>query len=91
MFTRARVAVFVDGCFWHACPDHLVWPKSNQAFWREKLLGNARRDHETDQKMADAGWHVIRVWEHDSTESASDRVESVVIARIAESRSALAA
>src|SRR4051794_27753605 len=56
VFPRARVAVFVDGCFWHGCPDHGTWPKTNAAFWRSKIEGNARRDRETDEALARAGW-----------------------------------
>lgn len=64
VFTRAKVAVFIDGCFWHMCPDHFIMPKSNRHYWEPKLARNVERDRLTDQKMADAGWEVLRYWEH---------------------------
>ena len=64
LFRRARVAVFVDGCFWHCCPKHVTWPKNNAAWWRTKLLGNVARDRDTDRRLRRAGWRVVRIWEH---------------------------
>lgn len=58
------MAVFVDGCFWHGCPEHFVPPKANATWWREKIAANQRRDAETTDFLAAAGWSVIRVWEH---------------------------
>lgn len=78
LFPRQRVAVFVDGCFWHGCPDHKTAPKSNAAWWATKLARNVERDRETDAHLADLGWNVIRVWEHEDPELAADRVEAVV-------------
>ena len=78
VFTRARVAVFVDGCFWHRCPDHGSFPKSNADWWRQKLDVNVRRDLTTNKALADAGWTVIRVWEHEDANTAADRVEATV-------------
>jgi DNA mismatch endonuclease, patch repair protein len=69
-FTRAKVAVFVDGCFWHACPEHATWPRANSVWWREKLEKNRARDAETDELLREAGWRVVRVWEHASVEEA---------------------
>ena len=63
-FTRARIAVFVDGCFWHGCPTHSVPAKHNTGWWREKILANKQRDHSTDEALLGAGWKVVRVWEH---------------------------
>ncbi len=60
-----RVAIFVDGCFWHGCPKHGTWPLRNGAFWREKIEANRRRDRETDSFLRSAGWKVVRIWEHD--------------------------
>jgi DNA mismatch endonuclease (patch repair protein) len=74
VFTRSRVAVFVDGCFWHSCPEHGILPKANGEWWREKLEGNVSRDRRNDRALLDAGWHVIRVWEHDSVQAAADVV-----------------
>ena len=78
LFTRARVAVFVDGCFWHVCPKHQTWPRNNAVWWREKLLGNVTRDRQTDALLEAAGWTVVRVWEHEEAEDAADRVEATV-------------
>ena len=74
VFGPARVAVFVDGCFWHGCPEHATWPKNNAEFWREKIETNRRRDADTDARLDDAGWLSVRVWEHETVETAADRV-----------------
>src|SRR4051794_12203841 len=58
VFPRAKVAVFVDGCFWHGCPDHATWPRHNADFWREKIQANQQRDRDTDDRLAAAGWTV---------------------------------
>ncbi|MDE2837026.1 MAG: very short patch repair endonuclease [Chloroflexota bacterium] len=73
-FTGKRVAVFVDGCFWHLCPDHGRIPKSNQAYWIPKLQRNVDRDRATDSGLREAGWRVLRLWEHVSPEDASVEV-----------------
>ncbi|MFF0550603.1 very short patch repair endonuclease [Streptomyces sp. NPDC004311] len=78
VFGPARVAVFVDGCFWHGCPVHATWPKNNAEFWRAKIEGNRRRDLDTDARLVDAGWLAVRVWEHEGAEEAAARVLSVV-------------
>ena len=78
VFTRARAAVFVDGCFWHQCPEHGTSPKTNAGWWRHKLDTNAERDRTTDTALAEAGWTVIRIWEHEDTTTAADRVEATV-------------
>ena len=78
VFTRARVAVFVDGCFWHRCPEHGTSPKTNADWWRHKLDTNTRRDRATDTALAEAGWTVIRIWEHEDAGTAADRVEVTV-------------
>lgn len=65
VFVSARVAVFVDGCFWHGCPKHATYPKSNQDYWLPKLAENRERDQRQSAKLRRAGWRVIRVWEHD--------------------------
>lgn len=75
VFTRARVAVYVDGCFWHQCPLHATFPKANAAWWRDKLDANVARDRDTDRRLADAGWTVVRIWEHEDPVVAADRVE----------------
>lgn len=78
LFPRQKVAVFVDGCFWHACPEHKTAPKSNADWWAMKLARNVQRDHETDTHLAESGWKVIRIWEHENPEYAADRVEAAV-------------
>jgi DNA mismatch endonuclease, patch repair protein len=78
VFTRARVAVFVDGCFWHGCPEHGSWPKQNADWWREKIEANQRRDRDTDARLKAAGWTVVRVWEHDDPTRAADRIAEIV-------------
>ncbi len=65
IFPKRRLAIFVDGCFWHACPIHATKPKNNAAFWREKLAGNRRRDARVTRTLRRAGWRVLRVWEHE--------------------------
>ncbi|MGW5020893.1 very short patch repair endonuclease [Streptomyces cacaoi] len=81
VFGPARVAVFVDGCFWHGCPEHATWPKNNADFWRTKIEKNRARDRDTDARLAEAGWLSVRVWEHESTEVATDRVREAVVQR----------
>lgn len=66
-FPGARVAVFVDGCFWHGCPIHGVTPKTNSAFWLTKIGGNRERDVRVDLSLRSMGWKVVRVWEHEVT------------------------
>lgn len=78
VFPRARVAVFVDGCFWHGCPDHGTLPRSNDRWWREKLETNRVRDADTDARLRAAGWDVVRVWEHESADTAANRVAETV-------------
>lgn len=78
VFRPARVAVYVDGCFWHCCPDHGTIPRNNRAWWTEKLAANVARDRDTDRELQDAGWQVIRIWEHEDVDEAADRVERAV-------------
>jgi DNA mismatch endonuclease (patch repair protein) len=79
VFTRARVAVFVDGCFWHRCPDHATHPKNNGPWWEAKLAANAARDLDTDRRLAEAGWQVVRIWEHEDPAVAAVRVAEAVM------------
>lgn len=81
VFGPSKVAVFVDGCFWHGCPEHGTWPKNNREFWRTKIETNQARDANTDQRLAEAGWLAIRVWEHENPTEAADRVREAVLAR----------
>jgi DNA mismatch endonuclease, patch repair protein len=64
VFPKHRLAVFVDGCFWHSCPKHATKPKNNASFWRRKLAGNKRRDWLVNRTLRRAGWRVFRIWEH---------------------------
>ncbi|GAA2362487.1 very short patch repair endonuclease [Saccharopolyspora halophila] len=72
-----RIAVFVDGCFWHSCPLHGPVPKSNREWWRRKLEGVVRRDRDTEAALTAVGWSVVRVWEHEDAEAAADRIEQM--------------
>jgi DNA mismatch endonuclease, patch repair protein len=82
VFGPARVAVYVDGCFWHSCPEHATRPKANAEWWERKLDRNQERDRETDQVLQEHGWEVIRIWEHEDPVAAADRVEATVRARL---------
>jgi len=77
-FPRRRLAVFVDGCFWHGCPQHGTWPKENADWWREKIEANRRRDADTDARLKEQGWSVVRVWEHEAPESAAQTIEDAI-------------
>lgn len=76
VFTRRRLAVFVDGCFWHSCPDHGTAPRVNLDYWRPKLERNQARDRRVDEALTRAGWSVVRVWEHVGIEAAVAVVEA---------------
>ena len=77
-FTRPRLAVFVDGCFWHGCPEHGTTPKSNQEYWVPKLKQNVQRDRTVDSRLRAAGWRVLRFWEHVDPEAAKAEVMCVL-------------
>jgi DNA mismatch endonuclease (patch repair protein) len=81
VFGPSRVAVFVDGCFWHACPEHATLPKANREWWAAKLAANVKRDRATDAELAAAGWLVVRFWEHADMVLAAERVAAVVAER----------
>lgn len=78
VFTRARVAVFVDGCYWHGCPEHGTIAKANAAYWATKIARNRERDHETDRVLRERGWTVVRVWEHEEPNDVVERVVRVL-------------
>jgi DNA mismatch endonuclease (patch repair protein) len=78
VFVSARVAVYVDGCFWHGCPIHATWPKENAEFWRQKIEANRKRDADTDRRLAEAGWLVLRLWEHEDPESRANAIVAAV-------------
>jgi DNA mismatch endonuclease (patch repair protein) len=77
-FTRLKIAVFIDGCFWHGCPLHGASPSRNSDYWLPKLARNKARDAETTQMLSEAGWLVMRFWEHESSSSVADSIEAVV-------------
>ena len=78
VFRSVKVAVFVDGCFWHGCPIHGTWPKANAEFWRKKIERNKERDADTDRRLREASWAVIRVWEHEDPEEAAEKISQTV-------------
>lgn len=78
VFPRRKVAVYVDGCFWHSCPQHATFPKNNAQWWAEKLAGNVTRDRDTDTRLTDAGWTVVRIWEHENPVVAANRVQEAL-------------
>lgn len=78
VFRPVRVAVFLDGCFWHGCPTHGTRPVTNAEFWTLKIDGNIKRDRDTDTRLSKNGWVVLRFWEHEDPAAAADLVETVV-------------
>lgn len=71
VFTKERVALFVDGCFWHGCPKHSNFPVNNRTFWKTKLTKNMLRDKDVSRKLRKSGWCVVRIWEHDLSKNPS--------------------
>ncbi|MEV0682241.1 very short patch repair endonuclease [Nocardia sp. NPDC050378] len=78
VFPRRRVAVYVDGCFWHRCPEHATDPKNNAEWWARKLAGNVARDRATDAALIAAGWQVVRVWEHEDPRMVAQQIVALV-------------
>lgn len=89
VFGPARVAVFVDGCFWHGCPEHGTWPKRNGDFWRSKIEKNRSRDIDTDRRLQEAGWLAVRVWEHDEPVAAAARIAAILTTRMGPHRGSM--
>lgn len=83
VFAKARVAVFVDGCFWHGCPLHSTWPKTNAAWWKAKIKANMARDERITRALKAAGWSVVRTWAHEPPARAALRVERLLGRRLA--------
>lgn len=75
VFSRQRVAIYVDGCFWHGCPIHGTWPKANADWWRQKIETNRHRDAETSAILTRSGWTVVRIWDH---EDPTEAVEMII-------------
>jgi DNA mismatch endonuclease, patch repair protein len=84
-FASSRVAVFVDGCFWHGCPEYVAHSHTHSDYWAAKIAANRQRDEDTDRRLSALGWRVIRVWEHEDVVIAADRVE-IAVRRIQEMR-----
>jgi DNA mismatch endonuclease (patch repair protein) len=82
VFARARVAVFLDGCFWHGCPDHHTVATTNAKYWSNKVTENRGRDRDTDERLSEAGWVSLRIWEHEDPHEAALRVRQVVNRRL---------
>lgn len=78
VFPGRKIAVFVDGCFWHGCPEHATWPKQNAEFWREKIEANRLRDADTNERLRSLGWTVLRFWSHESPHEAARTVAHMV-------------
>ena len=81
VFTRRRIAVFIDGCYWHGCPEHATLPRRNAEYWLPKLARTAERDRETNEALAAAGWLVLRYWEHEDPAAVANAIIAVVRAR----------
>ena len=89
VFTRAKVAVFVDGCFWHGCVEHGTAARSNADYWAEKIARNQDRDAETDRLLVDAGWTVVRAWEHEAVDDVVAKVRGALDAASCRGKSTL--
>ncbi|QKW10774.1 DNA mismatch endonuclease Vsr [Streptomyces sp. NA04227] len=81
VFRPAEVAVFIDGCYWHGCPEHYVPPRTNEGYWSAKVERNMARDRDTDSKLKAAGWLVLRFWEHEAPEECALRIAAEVSKR----------
>jgi DNA mismatch endonuclease (patch repair protein) len=78
VFTKQRVAVFIDGCFWHGCPMHATYPRANSDYWLPKLARNKERDTEVSGILRELGWTVLRFWEHEEPEEAVSEISATV-------------
>jgi DNA mismatch endonuclease, patch repair protein len=78
LFNGHRIAIFIDGCFWHGCSKHGTWPKNNADFWRNKIEANKSRDRDTDKRLRSGGWTVLRIWEHEEPSVAAKKIENIV-------------
>ncbi|GAA3877494.1 hypothetical protein GCM10023084_32950 [Streptomyces lacrimifluminis] len=81
VFRPVKVAVFIDGCYWHGCPEHYVPPKTNSGYWSDKVARNMARDRDTDQRLTQAGWTVLRFWEHESSTECAAQIATEVTKR----------
>lgn len=78
LFPRARVVVLLDGCYWHGCPEHFRMPAANPDYWPAKIARNVARDRETDERLTEAGWRVLRFWEHEDADDIAARIHRTV-------------
>ncbi|MEA5456428.1 very short patch repair endonuclease [Sinomonas sp. JGH33] len=83
VFTRARIAVFIDGCYWHGCPEHYIEPKRNVDYWRPKIARNRERDEQTTAALASRGWLVLRFWSHEDPAAVAEAIRAAVIGEAA--------
>jgi DNA mismatch endonuclease (patch repair protein) len=84
VFVASRITIFVDGCFWHGCPEHGVRPKTNSTFWNKKIQGNIERDKKNQLQLNEQGWTVLRFWEHEIEKDPtgiSKRIERIILKR----------
>lgn len=88
-FPGRKIAIFVDGCFWHGCPEHASWPKRNAEFWRQKIKTNQLRDADTNERLRSLGWTVLRFWSHESPTDAAAVVANMVTTIDSNCRTAL--
>lgn len=87
-FVGKKIAVFVDGCFWHGCQKHCINPKTNSEFWTKKIQGNIARDRNNDDRLQQAGWRVLRYWEHEIKDCLNDAVDQIFNIVVSERRNA---
>jgi DNA mismatch endonuclease, patch repair protein len=78
VFPGLKIAIFVDGCFWHGCPLHATWPKRNAELWKQKIEANRARDIDTNERLRQAGWTVLRVWRHEPPTEAAEAIAQEV-------------
>ncbi|HEX7351358.1 very short patch repair endonuclease [Brachybacterium sp.] len=81
VFTRARIAIFIDGCFWHGCSEHYVEPRANSEYWRPKIARNRERDLDSTRRLQEAGWKVMRFWEHEDPDLVAAEISTAVRSR----------
>ncbi|MFC4516026.1 very short patch repair endonuclease [Streptomyces ehimensis] len=81
VFRPVKVAVFIDGCYWHGCPEHYAAPRLNAGYWSDKVARNMARDRDTDERLTAAGWLVLRFWEHEPSDVCADKIALTVLAR----------
>ncbi len=89
VFARLKIAVFIDGCFWHGCPDHCRMPATNISYWKKKISGNIKRDKRTTSILKKSGWTVLRIWEHELKKRNEKKLVCKLLKRIQTAKSAL--